>query len=160
MKADSNTANRLAIENATGRVPALLDRFQAVYASLDSRSLHLLDEVYCEEIVFEDPFTRIEGRDALHAHFESMYANVASCRFDFEDVLASGGRACIQWRMRFRHPRLGRGAEIAVPGVSILRFGERVQYHRDYFDAGAMLYENVPLLGRVVRHLRARVART
>jgi hypothetical protein len=29
-----------------------------------------------------------------------------------------------------------------------------VCYHRDYFDAGEMLYENLPVVGRVIRWIK------
>ncbi|HCW90926.1 MAG TPA: transcriptional regulator, partial [Marinobacter sp.] len=32
--------------------------------------------------------------------------------------------------------------------------GQRIGYHRDYFDAGQLLYENVPVLGRMIRWIR------
>ncbi len=34
---------------------------------------------------------------------------------------------------------------------------DKVYRHRDYFDAGAMLYEHLPVLGRVVSWLKRRV---
>jgi len=45
--------------------------------------------------------------------------------------------------------------------VSQLRFDfhgfDKVYRHRDYFDAGAMLYEHLPVVGRVVSWLKRRI---
>lgn len=150
---------RAARQGAKWSELPVLERFVAVYDVLDGQCLHLLDEIYTADVVFEDPFARLEGLDAVHEHFAHLYANVTTCRFTFEDTLPAAGRACIQWRMHLRHPRLRRGAPVVVPGASVIRFGQRVHYHRDYFDARALLYENVPLLGPVVRNLRQRMSR-
>ncbi|MBW6508769.1 MAG: hypothetical protein K0A94_04400, partial [Desulfuromonadales bacterium] len=64
------------------------------------------------------------------------------------------------WVMHLRHPRLNRGAEVEVPGISYLHIAAdgRVDEHRDYFDLGALLYERLPLLGPLVRAVKRRFA--
>ncbi|MEL7287824.1 MAG: nuclear transport factor 2 family protein, partial [Pseudomonadota bacterium] len=62
------------------------------------------------------------------------------------------------WTMDLQHPKLQKGAPISVNGVSHLKFRDgQVIYHRDYFDLGEMLYENLPLLGSVVRTIKQRL---
>ena len=63
------------------------------------------------------------------------------------------------WTMTFSHPRLRGGAPVTVEGATRLAFDEegKVCLHRDYFDLGAMLYEQLPLLGAVVRTLKGRL---
>lgn len=51
---------------------------------------------------------------------------------------------------RFRRP-------IVVVGCSHLRFHSLVAHQRDYFDAGALIYENIPLLGAIVRRIKGLV---
>jgi hypothetical protein len=67
----------------------------------------------------------------------------------------------VQWQMNFSHPRLKGGKTIVVDGASYLRFNEagKVSYHRDYFDLGAMLYEQLPLLGRIIVAVKRRLGR-
>lgn len=60
--------------------------------------------------------------------------------------------------MHFRHPRLRGGAPISVDGCSHLLWWDKVYQHRDYFDAGAMLYEHLPLMGGVIAWLKRRLA--
>ena len=60
--------------------------------------------------------------------------------------------------MHFRHPRLRGGAPISVDGCSHLLWRDKVYQHRDYFDAGAMLYEHLPLMGGVIAWLKRRLA--
>ena len=58
----------------------------------------------------------------------------------------------------YRHPRLARGAPIRVEGCSYLQWRDKVHLHRDYFDAGALLYEHLPLLGGTIGWLKRRLA--
>lgn len=136
----------------------LVRRFQQLYLELRRDTLHLLDDVYADNVVFQDPLHRVEGLVQLKAYFERMYAGVESIDFDYGEVLAGEAQAMLTWTMRMRHRRLRPGEELALPGATHVRFGgSRVLYHRDYFDAGALLYERIPVLGGVVRAIRHRV---
>jgi hypothetical protein len=54
--------------------------------------------------------------------------------------------------MNYQHPRLNSGKVVSVQGSSHLKGVEdKVIYHRDYLDLGAMLYEQLPLFGRIIR---------
>jgi hypothetical protein len=56
-----------------------------------------------------------------------------------------------------RHARLRPGELLSLPGASVIKFEERIHYHRDYFDVGAMLYERLPVVGGLIRSIKARV---
>jgi hypothetical protein len=45
-----------------------------------------------------------------------------------------------------------------VRGVTLIRFTDRIYYHEDFFDLGAMLYQHVPVLGSVIRYLNNRMS--
>lgn len=137
--------------------PPLLDRFLEVYQQLRLETLPLLDEVYAADVVFEDPLHRVAGLAELRRYFARMYEGVEDIRFDFGSVLQSGDEAMLTWTMHLRHRRLRPGEALALPGATHLRWTDKVHYHRDYFDAGALLYERLPLLGGVVRAIRRRV---
>lgn len=140
---------------------AALEAFCAFFNNLDKDCTKSLYDVYTQDVVFIDPLHRIEGARALEAYFAGMYENVSHCRFDYHDTRQDGDTAFVIWTMHFVHPRLNGGQRISVEGCTRLRFAAdgRVDRHRDYFDAGAMLYENVPLLGRAVRWLKRRATR-
>ncbi len=137
--------------------PGLVARFQQLFQSLRQDNLALLGEIYAHDVVFEDPLHRVEGLAALTGYFERMYAGVESIGFEFGEVVEAPGQAMLTWTMHMTHQRLRPGEALALPGASHIRFDERVHYHRDYFDAGALLYERLPLLGGVVRAIRRRV---
>ena len=84
-----------------------------------------------------------------------------ACTIDQDDELLDeviGEKtAYVKWVMHFRHPRLGNRL-ISVRGVSHLKYGEKIEYHEDFYDMGAMLYEQLPVLGNVTRWLKLRLA--
>jgi hypothetical protein len=139
------------------QTPPLLARFQGVYQDLRHDTLGLLDKVYAANVLFEDPLHRIEGLPTLKAYFARLYEGVETISFEFSEILEGPGQAMLTWTMHMKHRRLRAGEPLALPGATHIRFGDRVHYHRDYFDAGALLYERLPLLGGVIRAVRARV---
>ncbi|WP_083000410.1 nuclear transport factor 2 family protein [Halomonas sp. GT] len=136
-----------------------LANFCAFFNKLDNTCTEKLYEVYTEEVVFNDPLHHIEGRSALERYFATMYENVERCQFTYHTQQQVANQAFVTWTMEFIHPRLAQGKPICVAGCSALTFAEdgRVSKHRDYFDAGAMLYEHLPIMGRVIRWLKRRI---
>ncbi|AFU98779.1 nuclear transport factor 2 family protein [Simiduia agarivorans] len=131
----------------------------AFYRSFDTSTWRQARSVYHPQAVFIDPIHRIEGLESIESYFRQMSENLISCQFEFTHSMEQGDEAFLRWVMRYRHPRLRGGAEIAMPGISRLRFsGDKVIEHEDCYDMGAMVYEHVPLIGRVVRWLRTRLA--
>ncbi len=135
----------------------ILERFTRTYHRLNGQSMGLLQELYSDDVLFQDPFHRVSGLPALTAYFTALYRNVESISFRFEDAVVQGDNVMLTWAMSFTHPKLNGGDMVIVPGSTHLRFRDKVFYHRDYFDGGAMLYEQLPLIGMVIRAIKARV---
>ncbi len=137
-----------------------LERFFNTYQRLNRDNLDLLKEIYSDDIRFSDPAHSLNGLPALRDYFAELYANVEDITFDFSSPRISNDQVFVQWVMRLRHPRLNRGGEVEVPGISCLHFTENdlVDEHRDYFDLGVMLYEQLPLLGFLVRAVKRRLS--
>jgi hypothetical protein len=60
--------------------------------------------------------------------------------------------------MDYAHPRLRGGAIITVRGMTHLLFTNKIYYHEDSYDLGALLYEHIPVLGLATRQLKTRMA--
>lgn len=136
-----------------------LQQFAERFAALDRDHLEHLTSLYSTDVCFIDPLHQINGLNALQRYFSELYANVEDLSFQFHghDAVAEGS-GYLRWTMTYRHPRLRGGAPVSVTGCSHLRWADKVYYHRDYFDAGALLYEHLPLLGSVIRGLKRRLA--
>ncbi|UTF60708.1 nuclear transport factor 2 family protein [Gilvimarinus sp. DA14] len=140
----------------------LIDRLMLSYQSFNSESIGEIVSLYHDNVVFTDPVTQINGRDALKSYFSAMAEGLNACEFHFEQVVTQPKgdvfHSSLTWVMTFSHPRLSSGASISVPGVSYLQHSNREIFsHRDYYDLGNMLYEHVPVVGAIVRKIRQRL---
>ncbi len=135
----------------------LLDDFKAFYSNASADSLDGLEKVYTQDIEFRDPIHAIMGLLALKTYLRGLYKNSSEISFEYLDEQLAENGATITWNMRFRHKRLNSGKPVNVRGITQLYFTDRVYYQEDFYDLGAMLYQHVPVLGRVIRFLNARL---
>lgn len=138
--------------------PKIIDDFINMYQSLNKDTLHLLKQVYSDDVVFQDPLHTVNGMSELTVYFANLYANVDTIQFDIQQVHATAKNASIFWQMTYTHPKLNGGNPIQVDGMSHLSFSEKIDSHRDYFDLGQMLYEQLPLLGKVIGMVKSRAS--
>lgn len=136
-----------------------LRQFAHEFAAIDKDSLHRLDELYSDDVLFTDPLHEIQGLDNMRLYFSELYANVSNLRFDFYAFdQVREGKGYLRWTMSFCHPRLNDGRMIRVKGCSHLLWSDKVYQHQDFFDAGALLYEHLPIMGRAIAWLKRRLA--
>ncbi|MBC3764430.1 nuclear transport factor 2 family protein [Neptunicella marina] len=137
----------------------LIHKLENLFEKLDKISFQpqLFDEVYAQNMCFEDPFHRIEGRDDFKHYCANLYENVAYCRFTFLSRFMQESQAVLRWRMDLSHPRLNKGQNIILDGCSYLEFEQKITFHRDYFDGGQMLYEHLPLLKHAIALIKNRM---
>lgn len=147
------------INSAVIKPNPLVDNFIELYQALNKNNLHLLGQVYGDDIIFTDPMHQISGLESLTQYFAKLYENVQHIQFEIKEVQQSDGQASLFWQMQYRHPKLNKGQLISVDGMSQLKFNDKIYFHRDYFDLGQMLYEQVPCVGGLIRLLKTRAAK-
>lgn len=136
-----------------------LRRFAQTFAGLDRNNLERLDDLYSNDVHFTDPLHEVRGLPQMRVYFAELYARIDDLHFDFHGFDQVGeGEGYLRWSMSYRHPRLDSGRLIRVDGCSHLLWRDKVYRHRDYFDAGALLYEHLPVLGQAIRWLKRRLA--
>ena len=137
-----------------------LSRFLALWSAINADTIDTLDQIYDDNIAFSDPLHHVQGLAVLRQYIANMYENVTEVRFSFGKTLVDDDQVCVEWVLRFAHPRLKGGDSIDIPGCSRLEFtaAGKVIRHRDYFDAGAFLYEHLPLVGSIIRALKRRLS--
>ncbi|MBN1379373.1 MAG: nuclear transport factor 2 family protein [Gammaproteobacteria bacterium] len=138
------------MNNVTDNLMQLFNRFPEVTANE-------MASIYADHAVFEDPVTRIEGLDNIYRYFKKIYHGVISCQFQYTKVIKSNNQAAISWVMTLQHRKLKHGDPVVIEGCSLITYTDKILSHRDYFDLGAMLYENIPLLGSVTRYIKNRM---
>jgi hypothetical protein len=137
--------------------PSWLIEFVIVYQSLNTDNLELLATIYHSNVTFIDPLHRVEGFVDLYKYFNNLYANLNSCEFVINKVIFDGNEAAIYWTMTYQHKKLNKGDLVTVLGTSNIKGEEdKVIFHRDYLDLGAMLYEQLPLFGKLTKWIKAK----
>lgn len=137
----------------------LQDRFNDFYSTLDVDALARLSRVYHPQVTFADPVGVHQGLLALDGYFRKLLGGCTRCEFTIRQQQFDSSRGFVNWTMTFASPRLNGGRPIDVDGSSVLGIrGDRIDYQRDYYDMGAMVYEQLPILGPIVRHIRGRMA--
>jgi hypothetical protein len=135
-------------------------KFKAFYTNFDASSQERTRSLYADDIVFIDPFKRITGPDNLHRYLRDSYRNVISCQFDFTDELGDVNNALVlNWTMSLSHKRINRKRTYQVHGSTTLKFNVdgKIQYQRDYYDGAELLYSHLPVIGRMIKYVKAKV---
>ncbi len=134
-----------------------VEKFKATFNELDADCLDRLSEIYADDVHFQDPVREICGLNVLRDYYANLYQDVLSCRFEYQPGMEDATQAVIPWVMHVRHGTFRRGQEITLSGLSHIHFADRVHRHRDYFDMGEFIYERVPVLGAIIRRIKARL---
>ncbi len=125
------------------------------FETLTRESVDGIDRIYAPDAFFKDPFNEVRGAAAIRRVFAHMFDQVGNPRFVVTERWEHERGAALLWDFTFEQG----GAKRTVRGASHLRFGHdgRVVYHRDYWDVAEELYEKVPVLGGLLRALKARL---
>jgi hypothetical protein len=131
------------------------------FNEFNGKNSEVLEELYDQNIHFQDPVTEVTGLENLRKYYQHAYANVKSIQFHFSKITSCENTHTCQWNMEMTVGLLNGGKAYTVPGVSVISFSEKSQKvieHRDYLDLGAMVYEKLPVLGKVIQTLKKRLS--
>lgn len=128
------------------------------FETLTPQSVSQLHTLYDAQATFKDPFNEVQGLPEIERIFRHMYAALDQPHFVITAQVVDGDQAFLTWDFRFRFKRFDTATLQTVRGASHVVFNEQglVTLHRDYWDAAEELYEKLPLLGGVMRWLKAR----
>lgn len=134
-------------------------RLCAFWEALRPANLVDLRTVYNEAVEFRDPFNHLHGADQLEALLTRMFERLQTPCFVVHEVALQTDGAVLVWDFHYRlrgwQPHRARH----IHGASHVRFGAdgRVRVHRDYWDAAEQVYEQLPVLGALLRWLKQRL---
>ncbi len=137
------------------------ERARDAFTRLDKDNLQVVDEFYDVNLVFHDPIGTLTGRENMRSYYKKMYQDLKSIKFEYHEDITHDQTVVLVWKMTYATEKLNSGEPIVVEGTSVIKFGgseDKVVYHRDYFDVGAMVYEHVPVLGWGVRTIKGKLA--
>ncbi len=128
------------------------------FETLSPDSVSQLHTIYDAQATFKDPFNEVQGLPEIERIFRHMYVALDQPHFVITSQLVDGAQAFLTWEFRFRFKRFDTTTLQTVRGGSHVVFNgaSLVTMHRDYWDAAEELYEKLPVVGGVMRWLKAR----
>ena len=134
----------------------VLTKFKNYFAKMDFDNDSILDDIYSKNVVFKDPIHEINGIEHLSKYFKKLNDNLIEGSFQFLDESTIGNKTFISWEMNLRLKKPNKN--VKASGISVLTIEEKIVSQRDYFDAGELFYENIPVLGGIIRFLKKKIA--
>lgn len=121
------------------------------------KTLDRTETVFARNGRFVDPFSDIAGSSRIRQHLSKAYGKLGGVRITVTDRAYSGRVAYLRWCFAFRLGAQGRPREII--GMSEVHFDDEscVILHYDHWDAAGQVYEHIPLLGSLLRRIKARI---
>lgn len=137
-----------------------LQRYVEFFERLTPDSLADIGRVMTDDVHFADPFSDVTGLEPARRIFARMFEELDAATFRVRHAgLAdeASDTGLLSWRLDAVVRKSG--SRLCIEGMSAIRFASdgRVCEHIDHWDAGRQIYERVPLLGAVLRRIRARL---
>lgn len=147
----------LALTLGGPAMAANLERAKEVFNRVDKDHMDLIDQFYAGDAEFQDPIHKLKGVKAIRSYYEGLYKNVDSIHFEFKNATEINDFVTLEWTMHLKSPSLNSGQDVALDGVSLMKFDSKtgkVVQHRDYFDMGEFVYERIPVLKSVIGFIK------
>lgn len=138
--------------------PDAIARFARYFEQLQPADIARLGQYYAADARFKDPFNDVRGVPAIARIFQHMFESLEQPRFVVTHQLQQGSDAFLSWDFTFRFKNFRRDQLQCIQGATHLKLDDAglVTLHRDYWDAAEELYEKLPLVGGLMRWLKAR----
>ncbi len=135
-----------------------LKRLIQYWQTLTPDAVERIGEVYSDDAYFRDPFNEVTGLAPIKHVFADMFVRLIEPRFTIVETIEQAHGVMLIWDFDFRIRDLKPELARRIHGASHIRFAAdgRVAYHRDYWDAAGELYEQLPLVGGLMRWLKKR----
>jgi hypothetical protein len=135
-----------------------LQAYTEYFARLTPETLGQLADVMTEDVHFVDPFNDVRGLEAVERVFLHMFDSLQNPTFKVSHAAMSAGpdpRGLMLWEMTSSL----NGKPYNIVGMSEIAFAAdgRVCSHIDHWDAGRQFYERLPVIGWILRLIRARL---
>jgi len=130
----------------------------AAFESLTPASVSALGRIYAQDARFVDPFNQVQGLAQVQAIYRHMFETLEQPRFVVTGKLVEADQCFLLWDFHFRFRAFRRETAQKIAGTSHLHFNPQglITLHHDYWDAVHGLYQQMPVIGILMRWLRRR----
>ena len=141
-----------------------LQRYTDFFEQLNADNLGQIASVMTGDVHFVDPFNDVHGVKSVEKIFQHMFTTLQDSKFKVTHAAladtpkADASRPCglIRWELS----SLLNGKPYTITGMSEVSFEAdgRVSSHIDHWDAAQQFYERLPIIGWLLKTIRARLA--
>jgi steroid delta-isomerase len=158
-----NNARTMGAPSDTGKpstaaMAAAVERYGRFWSELRPDSTADLRALARPDLRFVDPFNEIVGVERVVALLDHLFAGATGVAFTIRHQAWHDDTAFYRWDFacRLKRPAM----DLPLVGVSEVRFDREalVAEHVDHWDAGAQVYERLPILGAILRRVRRRLS--
>jgi len=135
-----------------------LQRYAEFFEQLTVENLSRLSTVMTEDIHFVDPFNDVRGLKPVEKIFRHMFDSLQNARFTVSHTAMADSDKALGF-LRWELDCTLRGKTYRIVGMSEVGFANdgRVNLHIDHWDAAQQFYEQLPLIGGLLRIIRSRL---
>ena len=131
-------------------------KYISVYESLSINNLNTLENTFTNDIEFEDPFNKVNGKEAVIKIFSEMFEKIDNPKFQILELSYAQNfdkklTVYLKWILNGKFKRNKKS--FAIKGVSEVKFNEqgKVVKHIDYWDSMTQLIVHLPYVGSLVK---------
>ena len=131
-------------------------RYIEFLENLTSENVSELSAYIDNDVIFQDPFHRVQGAEQMVKIINKMFNRVSNVNFCVIDHVVNNDVVFFGWDV----DGLLLGKNWQVNGVPYLKYNKdlKILEHIECWDAASQLYEQFPVVGSLFKHLRRRIS--
>ena len=131
-------------------IKKIINEYKNAFENLEVTNINSLLNLVDDNVVFEDPFNTIVGKNNLRELFLEMFKKLQQPKFKVLNIFYKQNLAIIKWNFSCKIFR----KDISFDGFSevIVKNG-KIKKHLDFWDSGKNFYTQVPILGRIFKKI-------
>lgn len=131
-------------------IKKIINKYKNAFENLEVTNINSLLNLVDDNIVFEDPFNTIIGKDNLRELFLEMFKKLQQPKFKVLNIFYKQNLAIIKWNFSCKIFR----KDIYFDGFSEVTVKNgKIKKHSDFWDSGKNFYTQVPILGRIFKKI-------
>ena len=131
-------------------IKKVINKYKNAFENLEIKNVHNLLNLVDENVMFEDPFNKIIGKENFKKLLLEMFKKLQKPKFKVLNIFYKQDLTIIKWTFSCEILR----KEICFDGLSevTVKNGKIIK-HLDFWDSGKNLYTQIPFLGRIFKKI-------